>query len=489
MNTIQKITLAIVGFVVVAALGVGVYWFMSTVEPVMAVGRGMSNMGSEFQERISTTPLKSIGMLVDSIEYGTTNIEVRYISEWYSWWADETYRDEVNINARIASIAESGEYDLLTSFNIEGIELEFSLLANNDRVAINIESFDNNFYGFYFDSFRADFRPLGELMGLNQSEIDEVADVIEEFHDILVNSQNQWDSWDMSEYSNVLLDFFRDAEQMSERVQIAVDGEEVRGRRIAYYVNDGDVSGLLRSWLTAFENDEFIADMFSSAQFGFDDGINYHLEAVMELTNLLQEFERNVSGEMTLAFYLGARDRLLAIRFETEVVVNGEEFLLNAVVDFGAYAKDVWSIEVTATFDNETANVYSVWEIDQIGNTHVHSFDFGIVDYYDDFAASMMVISNWHSESGRFDFSFAQTENNRQVSSGNLFGGIFRTDGETFTLIFEHEWESWGDHNELMIQISTESGANIRNVDFVNINTLDEAFIIRLEDFIWELES
>jgi len=469
-SKVMFVALGLVVALLFSAVGVAAFTFLN--HPSRAVARAVGNTGGEFAERISTTPLQSIPMLFEVFEYGTLNVGFSYSDRW----------ETVSGHFSFASNASEESYALRGQLDIDGLDLGFAAYINNERVAIGIPQITGNYYGFNFSTFRSDFRTLGQdIFGLSNSQIDEIADIVEWF-----DQQNNADVSfeDYEAYLDAFTAFMRDAESGSERgVDVRVGLDTVSTRRVDYVINARDFTNLLSTWIDIMADDDNVRAMFNSPldmNLGMGP-VHSHSQMISELRSLVRELEDAFRGRITISFYIGSQDRLVQIAMNANLVVDGETATLRGSLNFGNSATDTWRFTMSYTdARGDTYTFNSAWEINSRGGTHEHVLSASIEQ------EAFYLTSVWNTQNGEFTFNSTEIDS-WGTWENELLSGIFTVNDNGFTLQldFENDWTG----SETSVTIYTDSrradtGGNIR---FTNISEITEATIERWEDALWDL--
>ncbi|MCL2225290.1 MAG: hypothetical protein FWB96_10035 [Defluviitaleaceae bacterium] len=410
----------------------------------------LSNFEAEVSQRIETTPFQAFVLLADALEYGTTNVSFAYIDEMDGWGDGN-----VTVNASILSNAEAMEFALRGDVEFEGVNVDFSMALNEERLAVGSSVLGEDYYGVMFATFAEDLPRLLEEMGFDLAENFELAMIfssIVEYLELVFRLEE--DSWEEQSWE-VIFNFIRSAAQTPEDV----DG----GRRIAYTFTMADLADFIREYYEfIMSNDDFMSiydiPLFSDALGTTSADAEEMFEAMLEEIAVLED----VNGELTVAFYIGERDRLLRIGMDGAFEYDGEEVELSAVFDFGENATDTWTLTAQATDGFDTYSFEMAWEIGEIGGRHVHEFAVEAM------GENVTLTTEWNPTNGDFAIFAGLPE----VGRAEVFGGNLTMSGGTFRLLWEHmeTGDNW--RYGFMLDISTERGANIGNIDFVNIADL-----------------
>lgn len=432
--------------------------------PLLAASRSMTNFQNELSERLESTPLQAFGLLMNSFSHGTVNVNFTYADRWST----------ARVNASLASNAQRGEYALSGNVNVDSVNLDFSTYLNRDRVAFGSRQIGRDYYGFRFATFRDDIRPFGRELGLSNSDMDNAADIVEAIGDSLRSGSTFADYY--SDYTAALVSLFRNAEQVTNRVDVRVGGSTINARRVEYTFSDDAIINLLYDLVDIFENDENMLDAFNGPF--VDSGISMsHRDMVRTLRDAVRTIERNFSGYVTLTFYIGNRDRMLRIDLSGDLVIYGDRFEFEIILDLGESATDTWELDMTFRFDRERVNVRIIWDYREANGNHVHTIEISGRDI-----DTIELRSDWDPVRGDFILSAHERSRWGTWDFGSIDGN-FTTDGETFSLRFDQDTRD----GHWALEISTERGAAIGTIDFINIDQWTLAWLERIEDVLWDL--
>jgi len=467
---------------------------LSALGSALALNNAMSSFGDELAERLNTTPLKAFGLLVNSLEYGTTTVDFTHSNEWTSWNGG-THGSSSSGNFVFIADERNLDYALHGDITVDGETVDFSAYINMDRLAIG-SSLIGGTYGVNYSTIRQDLRHLhnefGLDYGISASDLDMIADFFESYMDVLNEAANA--SLESDEYFRTFVDFMLNSEQVSENVDVTAGGQTVNARRVAYNFTGASLANFLRDLLNVFENDESMIAIYGNPLMAEAYGMS-HADMIREMRNLIREFEREVVGDFSIAFYIGARDRLVRIDINGTIKTFDEEVQFGVAFDLGNSATDTWRMDVSFDDGWNSGTVRAVWEIQEVGGRHVHE-----ISMRDPRTGTMSFTSDWNPSSGDFIFSLSEDGWNDELLRGN-----FVTSGGTFRLSFNiEERNSWRD-SDTFIEISTARGANIGNVDFISIGDItmdmvegivndlfgfgggwDDSWDIDWDDFDWD---
>ena len=469
-SKVMFVALGLVVAILFSAIGVAAFTFIN--HPSRAVARAVSNSGGEFAERISTTPLQAIPMLFDIFEYGTLNVGFSYSDRW----------ETISGHFSLAADASEESYALRGQLDIDGFDLGFAAYINNERVAIGVPQITGNYYGFNFSTFRRDFRNLAQdILGLSNSEIDEIANIVE-----WIDEQNNAEVSleDYEAYLEAFTAFMRDAESGSERgVDVRVGLDTVSTRRVDYVVNARDLTNLLSTWVDIMAEDDNVRAMFNGPMhmnLGMG-AVHSHSQMIRELRSLINELEDAFRGRITISFYIGSQNRLVQIAMNANLVVDGETIALRGSLNFGNSATDTW--HMTMSYTDARGDTYTVniaWEINSQAGTHEHVLSASMEQ------DAFYLTSVWNTQNGEFTFNSTEIDN-WGTWENELLSGVFTISDNDFTLQLDFESDWSGSETSVTIYTDSRRADTGTDVRFTNISEITEATIDRWEDALWDL--
>ena len=477
-------TLAMVSIVVVAALVLN-----GTFGSSLAVARSLGNFNSEVAARLETTPARAFPMLMDVLNVGTTTVEFDFEEEWEDWWTGQWRRSSSRGNITLArDFYNRNSTAIAADLNLDGTRIDFSAFLDQDRAAIGTSLLSSNHYGITFDTFRNDFRSFAELIGLSNRQMDEIADFVENYAEMIRGSG---DAQDFSNYTAPLMRILLANEQTDNRVNIHVAGQEMTVSRVRYTLTHQDIANLLREWIDIFEADENVQAVFNSTTLPALNGASnilmfdsIHRDLIREMRNLVREFEREVRGEITAAFYIDSRNRLVRATIDGSFEERLGDVGFEIVLDLGANANDTWRLN-GRFYDHLMDESFDIeWRIRETGSRHIHTLDISWDDSWSGVRNSFSLSSDWNPQSGHFSFDY-HVRDSWGSRGGELFDGNFIVNNDGFVLRFDvQDHSSWG-NTDLTIIISTQNAVNINtNINFVNISEWGQHLLNSIEDAI-----
>jgi len=437
--------------------------------PLAVVSRAMANNNAETMQRIEGTPFRAIELLMDTLGNGAVNVDFDYRDRWSDangtvQWVSNTRNNDHSFAAEITSNRQT---------------LEVEAFINRDRLAVGSRNLDNNYYGITFATFRDDLSIFGREVGLSSREMNTIIDVVELIEDVM-HITGDSDTL-LQQYIDLLTDFMTNLELTSERTQITSGGSNVNARKIQFIITDDDISDLLtdlidmlsddehmREYFNAITRNEIVEEMFWRMQ------IPSYSDLMRELRDAVRDLNRHLSGEITITYFVGSRDRLLRMETEADLRMDRERVRMSSSFDFGESAQDRWEIQTSITSDNMRERTRVVWDYEdssgRITNSMVITAD----------GDRIFLESEWSPSNGRFTLSMDDGRFEDEIT------GVFRVNRDGFNLSIDNPFPR--NSNEFLeFEITTQTGVRVRQIDFINMDLWDEDLLYDFEDLIDEL--
>jgi hypothetical protein len=447
----------IVPAVVMVAASVVIALLIIGAEPLVRVARATDNFQAEFNQRLETTPLHAVSMVSNALQQGTTTVDFNFRDGWTG----------ISVNGDVSLISNHANrnYALIGNVNAMGLRMDASVFINRDRAAFGSSLLGNENFGFRFDTFRQDFQSFGSMMGLGFFEINMIADVVEALAESM-----RTDGLPTETYTELLMDFVRSLEPVTSDTQLRGNSVE----RIEFTIENADIVRFLHQVLDAAQRDANLRSYFDTAGMGF-----LFDEMMWELRGMVSEIERGpMDIRASLAFYIGSGNRLAQASLNVDMNNRqwNERFIFNATLDLGSHAMDTWRLDMRMTEEWNGSrwddSFHIEWTYSEFGGRHDHRIVFSEPGGWGN---DVNFFSNWDEGSGRFTLGFSD-----RWDEGS-FGGTFNVhSADSFSLNFDPMVVDWD--TTLNIGISTTGDAQIRNVDFINIDRWGWTLIDAIED-------
>jgi hypothetical protein len=452
---------------VVAVAVVAFILLFARSSPKAIVSKALAGMVSEAGARLDNTPLKAIGLIGETLKDGKLTLNFNYEDNWNE--------QEVSGSVKISSIAKDKECALEADLSIYSQPVNAEVYVNKERIAVGSRLLDNNYYGITYSTFREDFRSFGELIGLDDNTMSDVADAIDILSDAMNAEKVDYSSLDA--YAELVTEFFKNIEPTSERAELEIGGVSVRCQKIGFMVTDKQIIKLFNDLYDLLESDDQLREQFDSMydnplMGSMSGGFSYR-SMLRDIRNAIGEFENIFTGNIIYSFYVGSKDRLLKMEAETNIEVFGENTQLRMTFDFGASPQDRWTFEISVQEVGDRSSGKMVWDYKERSNSIENSLTFTSSD--DD---PFTLKSVWSPESGIFTLSYED-----KWGDDNNISGVFTTDGAGFHLSIDNPMPEYLD-SVLTIELIGEPGAEIKQIDYVNIDQWGMSLLNKLQSLI-----
>ena len=452
-------------------IAVAVVVLIGRVTPLVAAERALVNLGGDMAQRLEGSPFGAFPMLIEALEDGVVNISFDYSDRWSSGSFDiEFHSDEAN---RV--------YKMIVDFDVDGFGFDLEIHMDRHRIAASSSLLGDEFFGLTYETFRQDFRPFGRMLGLSDSEIDEIADIIEMIGDILDMPDPGMEIYEP--YIALLRQFILDGTMSSESTTIESRGQEVNVTRAMFRFTDDEMIGLLRDLMVTMSMDQNMDPLGMIEPWMWE-------ELFSELDFALNELE-GFDGEMFLAMDIGPGNRLISLSCFVTFQGQGSNLNLYFSADFGNSVFDPWyftlaGIAETPNWNDATQTDTNIFEIEFVWtytetagrfvntieiswnteNSWWNSWDEAMEVW--SISESGRLISDWNSNTGGFVLAF---ESDGPWGERFEVSGIYRLDsngGFFFSLgPIDTGRETFS------LEVSTRLGANINPPQsFINFSDI-----------------
>jgi len=476
VSKLIKFGVPIVAVVAVAVVAVILIFVSSS--PMAIANKAITGMAEEATSRIDNTPLKAIGMMGDTLKDGRITVDFSY----YDYWNEQ----EVSGSVKLSSNTEAKDYALGADLSIFGRPYDAEAYLNSERIAVGTRMLDNKYYGLKYSTFRDEIRSFGDLVGIDDQTMDEMSDAVDMIDKLMNGEKTSAD--DYVAYTNLVTEFVKGIEMTSESAVIESGGTSVKCKKIGFVLTDEQIVKLFNDLYDLIESDDNLREQLESifdnpAMSGVYNNMSYR-DLLKGLRDFIREFERNFSGDITYSFFVGSRDRLLRWEMDANVKYDGEKMQVSAVFDFGASAQDRWTLTMTSTVSGKSETIKVVWDYkdrsDSIENTLV------LTNPEDE---TITLKSVWSPGNGKYKLSYEYLYQDWYGDSREETGeitGIFTTDGANFRLGIDNPIPE-DDDAALTIDIKGETGAQIKQIDYISIGLWDMDLLERLQNLFYEL--
>ena len=456
-----------IGIPVVAVLAVAVVaviLIFASSSPITTSYKAISGMVLETGERLEGTPLNALWMLKDTLKDGSLTANFEYKDTWSE--------EEIGGKVKISTNAEKREGAIEADISINGQNVDAEFYLDKERIAIGSKLIDDNYYGLRYSTIRDDIEPFGILVGLSSDLRDTISSAIEMIGKS-INAKTSEEK-DIEAFRNVFVEFINKSEPKAGDVKIEADGISIKCKKIEFVFTAEQIVGLLNDLYDLYESNEQIREQFNemnnnpllSSEYG---SVSYD-DMLAKFRNSINDIESKMTGEITYSLFVGSGDRLLRVEMTTNLVLDDNLPQVSAVFDFGAANRERWTFDVTVV-ENGSASTYKIiWDYSSSSSSIVNTLAINLPDEED----PITLKSVWSTENWKFTLSCED-----QWGDVSEITGAFFTTDNTFSLVFDNLFPEDSD-TVLTIEIVTEPGAKIKQIDYINIDKWDQSLIEKI---------
>jgi hypothetical protein len=465
----KGVYIALISVIAVIAIALSVYFLVfRDLGSLAQVGRALYNTGREVEERFDQTPLKALTMLGDILEDGTVTADFTYTASLLGNFLTA----DIDGTIRLSSDSKARNFALEAQVGTFGESVNIDAYMDRERLALRLPILDNNFYGIRYSTFRDDIRVLGNLTGLDNRTMDQLSDMVDQLNAIMNTDEATEDF--QAYYVDAVRNFAGNLEIRRQRTSIESNDEQINCQLIEITITKEAILTFLTDVYDITESNESVQTYLSTLYsdnlilqgfYGGFDGGNDRL--LSELSDAITDFEKNYSGDIVLSFYIGGGDRLLRAEVNADISYNYYPARTKVVLDFGRSVEDDWLFDIDFEFDDLFAaqkfTIYWTFEEHSGNYTNTITIAEGTTD-------TITLISEWNIN--RYDFMLSYINGPEK----NTITGVFTTDDKNFYLRLDDLFPE-NTSNSLRIEISTQTGVQIDEINFINIDSWGTALI------------
>ena len=455
----------VIGFAITSLLS------SSSVSTALSIGTAFENLGDELAERVENSPFVALLTLEDILEDGSLTVDfVHSTGQGFGMF-------DTRGSVTMLSHYETDESAFLVDVSVGGfINVNLDVYLNTERLAARSNMLGDTFYGITFDTFRSDIHAFGPLIGLDNETMDELSDIVEAFTDALDNPMFTNPEEFIAPYIELLLDFASNLEHYSSEASVVVGDETINVNRITFTITENTLTELFTDLHRLLENDDALRSYIELQESLQPEGFGGTPASIYDeffdiFQEIIEQFEQDVSGQITVELDITNNNRLMNSTKTVDIELDGMPIKITAVMDLGMSIHDPWTLNLYT--DEGTASLR--WTFHELYDTFENRLSFGANN---DIIASLT--SEWLPESGEFTLSYGYY--GTSLESGSFSGILALDDNGGFDLRFDENIDL-GDGQSLSIGISGALGANIEQIEFINLDQWDE----NLVDMIFDL--
>ena len=460
-------------------LAVAVIMLVGRMTPLVAAERALVNLGGDMAYRLENTPFGAFPMLIEAMEDGVVTVNFDFSDRWTEGsFSFELHSDEAN-----------REYMMYLSFDVDGFAFDAELHMDRHRIAVASDLLGDEFIGFTYATFREDFRPVAQMLGLSDDEADEIADIVDFIHDSMNMPEVGMEVFEP--YAALFRQFMLDGTLSSESTTLVTRGQEVAVTRAIFHFTNADLVWLLRDLMTTMSQDRNLDPMGMIDPWMWDD-------IFRDLDFLLYELDE-IDGDVYLTMYIGPQNRLMILQVDAYMNGDGASVNFGMNADFGTSVFDTWYFTFFGTTESPSWHdatminssyfeLLMVWTFEESAGRFVNTIEITATSeeyWWDGFDETMhnwgssdtgRLVSDWNSNTGAFVLSFE--DDDPWGVSAEARGSFVLDSRGGFQLSFDTI--DTGDMT-FSISVSAEIGANIQPVqDFINFSDIPLSMLLEL---------
>jgi len=459
--------ITLISVTAVIAIALSAYFlFFRDFGTLALVGRAMYNTGREVEERFNHTPLKALTMLGDILEDGTVTADFTYTASLLGNFLTA----DIDGTIRLSSDLEARNFALEVQVGTFGESVNIDAYMNRERLALRLPILDNNYYGIRYATFRDDIRVIGDLTGLDGRTMNQLSDMVDQIN-AMMNAEEADEDF-QSYYVDAVSNFVGNLGISRRRTSIVSNDEQINCQLVEITITKEAILELLTDIYDITESNESlqaqIRTLYSDNLIlqgfygGFPGGDDHILS---ELRNAINDFENNYSGDIVLLFYIGGGDRLLRVEVNADISYDYYPTEVIVVLDFGRSVDDDWFFDIN--FENlyTTGNYTIYWTFEELSGNYNNTIIIaeGTTD-------TITLISAWNIDRSNFALSYINEPEKRTIT------GTLTTEDKNFYLRLDDLFPE-NTSSSLKIEVSTQTGVQIDEVSFINIDSWGIALI------------
>jgi len=470
-NIPWKIIAPIAAVLLIGIIAISSVFTSGPVVTALSINAAFENLGSEMAERVENSPFVAFLMLEDILEDGSLTVDFVHSSGQGGFGMFDT-RGSVTM----LSHYETDESAFLIDVRVGGfINVDLDIYLNTERLAARSNMLGNIFYGITFDTFRNDIHAFGPLIGLDNATMDELADFVEVFSESLDNPMFTNSEEFIEPYMELLLSFAANLERSSDGATVAVGSQNIDVTRITFTITERDLANFLADLHTMLENDDALRS-YIGLQASLQDfngaSASIYDEFLVEFQEIIDELEQMISGSIIVELNISSENRLMSSTKVVDIEVDGTPIELTAIMDLGASIRDPWTLDIYT----EDGTFGMLWTFQELYGMFENRLAFGTDN---DTIASLA--SEWFPETGEFTLFYGYYGTSPE--DGSISGLLGLDDEGGFNLTFSDSIDL-GDGQSLSIGISGALGANIGQIEFINLDQWDADLVDMIFDLL-----
>ena len=180
----------------------------------------LENLNKNVSSGLPDSHLEALAMISDALSYGVVSVRIDYSDELNS----------ISLDASLHSDETNREYMLTINIDVNGTEFDIRIFVNRYHIAASSSILGTGYYGITFKTFRDEFRPFAQLLGLTNAEFDRVVYIVNMISGFLNNPDEQ--KIMLEPYIELLRRFITDNELLVSQLFDKLVGFDVENMKI-----------------------------------------------------------------------------------------------------------------------------------------------------------------------------------------------------------------------------------------------------------------
>ena len=469
--------------IILALVAVGFYFFnrgKSNQEDALAIA--LENLGEEAKHRISNTPFNVFSKLSECLQDGSVTVDVSYLEHFDNYPSDE-YRAVFSIASNIQEreIALTAMYSFIDNYYEYMQKYEVEAFMNKERIAIGSKMLDDNYYGIRYSTFAEDIWVFAAKFGIDTYTVNSIIEMVDAINEGMNAAPERLD---YSERSEDMLQKYADlCEYTTKSIDLDTVGKTGSGTQYELLISKAAIMAFFEDVIDMMETDEDIQSILEQLYVSVpgNESVNVGFDEILEETkNLIAIFDQVYSDTSVIryTFVVSDEDRLVNMDIDLDIRVDlsslgggNERLQMSISYDFGTSLMDPWVFNIDIT---NIMSVGYIWDYKELsGGVYENTLTMN-VDYQ-----TLVFETQWTRSSGDFTISF---RDNYGYFSGELTGN-YRIADDGVGFVFSVDRFAMMDgivYDDFEVAIIGEKGANIKDIEFINIDKWELELFERL---------
>lgn len=407
--------------------------------------------------------------------------------------ADINYAGEA-IKAKIQLDYLKAQHQCAISASLCNAQKEYAanMYLDSELAAASLNFFDAGaYYGLTFDSFKEDIKKsfLGQM--LDDEQIDMVDTALQTMLDMYTMDTDEEAL--LEPYRQVIGDFVAELEAQKGSAEALLDGNTYQCNTVSFVLTEEAAVDLMKELIKTLKEDPQMQELMTSDLSDILDKEDLEEswdEIIKTLEESVEELAETADFDAELISYV-RNGRLVQLRLDVTLEVDGEEMDLRMDMIFGLRAESDLIFELSAKHDGEKAVIKAVSSITNEDSVFHEKLKI-TVNIPDADKAEMELTTEWNKETDKLTLSAeidADGERMEEMTFScklkELENGFEITiDQEDLKPLLELADASIPEEMSFSITIACTAEAQIIKPDYVNLDKWNEDMFTRLQEAI-----